>query len=102
MTIRLTKIALMASVSLLLLLVVFNNITDYSTNFQFVSHVLSMDTTLRHASVMWRSIESPFVHHLAYLLIIGWEIGAAGLCVAGTVKLAAALRSGSMRSCCCF
>jgi len=61
--------------ALYMLLVAFGNITDYGTNFDFVSHVLSMDTT--NSDVMWRAIEADWVHHLAYIGVIIWESAAA-------------------------
>jgi predicted small integral membrane protein len=71
--------------ALYMLLVAFGNITDYGTNFDFVSHVLSMDTTNLGApagegldpDVMWRAIEADWVHHLAYVGVIIWESAAA-------------------------
>ena len=71
--------------ALYILLVAFGNITDYGTNFDFVSHVLSMDTTNFGApagegldsDVMWRAIEADWVHHLAYVGVIIWESAAA-------------------------
>jgi predicted small integral membrane protein len=42
--IRCSKILLVASVALFTTLVVFNNITDYGSNYAFVEHVLRMDT----------------------------------------------------------
>lgn len=71
--------------ALYMLLVAFGNITDYGTNFDFVSHVLSMDTTNLGApagegldpDVMWRAIEADWVHHLAYIGVIIWESAAA-------------------------
>jgi predicted small integral membrane protein len=71
--------------ALYMLLVAFGNITDYGTNFDFVSHVLSMDTTNFGApagegldsDVMWRAIEADWVHHLAYIGVIIWESAAA-------------------------
>ena len=44
---RITKVVMVASLALFALLVTFDNLTDYDTNYAFVSHVLSMDTTLR-------------------------------------------------------
>jgi len=70
MQIRLTKIFLVAGAALFASLVVFNNVTDYNSNFQFVRHVLSMDTTFPDNSGLWRRIESPLLHHLAYVSII--------------------------------
>jgi predicted small integral membrane protein len=42
---RLVKIALVAAIALYLGIVTLNNLTDYGSNFEFVRHVLSMDTT---------------------------------------------------------
>lgn len=60
----------MLTVALITSLIVFNNVTDYGSNFQFVRHVLSMDTTFPDNSGLWRRIEAPALHHLAYVLII--------------------------------
>jgi predicted small integral membrane protein len=46
MTTRYTKIAMILALAAFAFLTVFNNITDYRSNFNFVQHVLSMDTTL--------------------------------------------------------
>jgi predicted small integral membrane protein len=84
--IRLAKIALVASVALLFTIVVFNNLTDYSSNFGFVQHVMRMDTTFPDNRGMWRAITAPVLHHVFYGIIIGWEATAATLCWAGAVK----------------
>ena len=59
MSLRLTKTALVGAIALFYTLVVFNNVTDYYSNYQFVRHVLSMDTTFPGNRGMWRAIESP-------------------------------------------
>lgn len=74
MQIRLTKIFLMVSAALFVTLVVINNITDYQSNYLYVQHVLSMDTTFQANEGLWRRIESPVLHHLAYAIIILMEI----------------------------
>ncbi|MSQ98995.1 MAG: DUF2165 domain-containing protein [Xanthomonadales bacterium] len=51
-------------------MVALNNITDYQSNFLFVQHVLSMDTTFPGNRLMWRGIHSPLIHHLSYIAII--------------------------------
>ena len=43
---RLAKIAMVLCLAAFAFMVTFNNITDYNSNFEFVKHVLSMDTTL--------------------------------------------------------
>ena len=42
---RIAKIAMTSCLAMFALLVAFNNLTDYGSNYQFVRHVLSMDTT---------------------------------------------------------
>src|SRR5918999_2633692 len=92
--IRCSKILLVASVALFTTLVVFNNITDYGSNYAVVEHVLRMDTTFPNNKGMWRAITFPTLHHAAYMLIILVEGITALLCWAGAVKLLGALRKG--------
>ena len=73
MILRLSKIALVAAVAFILSLICFNNLTDYDSNYNFVLHVLSMDTTFPGNKLMYRSITSPAVHQIFYGSIIFWE-----------------------------
>ncbi len=73
MTLRLSKTLLVFAVALFYSLVVFNNITDYNSNYQFIRHVLMMDSTFPGNSGMWRAINSPTWHTIFYLSIIVWE-----------------------------
>lgn len=84
---RWSKIALVAAIALFSTLVTFNNLTDYTSNFRFVSHVLSMDDTFPDNRGMWRAIHSPVVHHTGYIAIIATECMIALLCWTGAVKL---------------
>ena len=54
-TARLVKILMVASLALFAFLVTFDNIADYGANFEFVRHVLSMDTTFPGSSLMYRA-----------------------------------------------
>jgi predicted small integral membrane protein len=74
MILRITKLSLLAAVALYHLLVVFNNLTDFDSNYQFVRHVLMMDTTLPGNHGMWRALPSPAFHLAFYLAIIAWEL----------------------------
>ncbi|RAL21391.1 DUF2165 family protein [Thermoflavimicrobium daqui] len=85
--IRLTKAILVLTVGIYALLVFFNNVTDYDSNFQFVRHVLSMDTTFLDNQLMYRAITSPVLHHIAYLTIILFEGLIAFLCLKGSYQL---------------
>ena len=73
MTLRTAKVMLVFAVALFYSLVVLNNTTDYNSNFQFIRHVLMMDSTLPGNRGMWRALNSPAWHTMFYLLIIGWE-----------------------------
>lgn len=87
MMIRKAKMLLLSSVAFFYTLVVFNNLTDYGSNAQFVHHVLLMDTTIPGNHGMWRSISSPVVDTVFYLSIIGWEIVTGVLLWWGVVRL---------------
>ena len=87
MWMRLNKIILIALASFYATLVAFNNITDYHSNFQFVQHVLSMDTTFDNNLGVWRAIATNALHHVAYMAIIATEILIAVLGWAGVFTL---------------
>lgn len=70
---RYAKIIMVLSLSAFAFLVTFNNITDYNSNFNFVQHVLSMDTTFPGNALMYRSITTPMIWHLGYWGIIAGE-----------------------------
>ena len=95
MPIRLAKIALLSAMGFFLLLVVFNNLTDYGSNYGFVSHVLAMDTTFPGNSGMWRSIQSVPVYHVFYASIILWEALACALIFIGAGRLWRARGAGA-------
>ena len=69
LVLRVSKMVAVASIALLVSLVAFGNITDYGTNFGFVQHVLTMDTTFPNTTIRSRAITSPALHHAAYGLI---------------------------------
>lgn len=78
LTIRYAKIAMVLALAAYALMVTFNNITDYGSNFAFVQHVLSMDTTFQSKAAMYRAITTPELWHAAYWIIIAGE-GLTGL-----------------------
>jgi len=90
---RLAKIALAAAAGLYLAVVVFNNLTDYDSNYAFVLHVLSMDTTFPNNQLMWRAVHAVPVYHLFYVTIILWETAACLLLFIGARRLWAARRA---------
>src|ERR1700733_6815804 len=80
MTLRTIKSALELGVAIFYSFVVFNNVTDYNTNYQFDRHVMMMDSTFPGNRGMWRAINRPLWHPAFYLSIIAWEILTMILC----------------------
>jgi predicted small integral membrane protein len=87
MTLRVAKLLLVFAVALFYTVVVFNNITDYDANYQFVRHVLMMDSNALGNHEMWRAMNSPLWHTACYLSIISWEALVTVLCWWGAVSL---------------
>src|ERR1700680_1272789 len=88
MTLRTIKSLLVFAVAIFYSLVVFNNITDYGSNYEFVRHVLMMDSTFPGNRGMWRAINTPMLHTVFYLSIITWETITMLLCWWGGFRLA--------------
>src|SRR5271154_746816 len=93
---RAAKILLLAGVALYYTLVVFNNLTDFDSNYQFVRHVLSMDSTFPGNHGLWRALPSPALHLAFYFGIIAWEIASAILLWWSVVRLLRALRTSAV------
>jgi predicted small integral membrane protein len=92
MTVRIAKLALVFALAIFYSLVVLNNTTDYDSNYQFVRHVLMMDSTFPGNRGMWRALNSPVWHTVLYLSIISWETVSTILCWWGGVMMLRALR----------
>lgn len=84
---RWVKIGLIFSAGIFAMVITFNNLTDYQSNFLFVSHVLSMDDTFEGNRGMWRAMSNPIIHHLFYWGIILTELVIGLLCLIGSYKL---------------
>ncbi len=85
--IRLCKIALVGFAGAYAALVTFGNITDPMSNYQFVEHVLSMDTTFQSDALMGRALESPIYSKLGFGLIVLSEAFMAVSCLFGAARL---------------
>lgn len=93
MSMRLSKVALVATIALWLALVAFGNLTDYGSNLAFVQHVLAMDSIFPGAGIHYRAIHAPLLQHAAYVLIIAAETLAAALCGVGAWRMWRARRT---------
>jgi predicted small integral membrane protein len=90
---RVVKVLLLAAMGFFFTLVVFNNTTDFDSNYQFVRHVLMMDSTFPGNSGMWRAINARWVHIAFYVSIILWEFLNMVLCFWGAIALFRNLRA---------
>ena len=87
MTTRLAKILLPLMLAAFAFIVTFDNIVDYSSNFLFVQHVLSMDTTFPGNTLMDRAITSRAMWQASYGMIIAAEGATCLLLLCGTLTL---------------
>ena len=85
--IRFAKILMVASLALYVLLVVFANLTDYDSNYIYLRHVLSMDTTFPGNRMMYRAITSPVLQNAMYVVIIALEMVVGVLFATATWRL---------------
>jgi predicted small integral membrane protein len=93
--IRLAKIAMIAALASYALIVAYDNIVDYQSNYDFVRHVLSMDTTFPGNALVDRAIANETVWRAVYALIIATE-GLTGVLLAlGASALMARLRAAA-------
>lgn len=91
---RLVKLTMVASIALFAFIVTFDNIVDYQSNYDFVRHVLSMDTTFPgNALRPSRAITAPWAWTAAYWVIIGVEGLTCVLFAVAAAALARALRA---------
>jgi predicted small integral membrane protein len=67
---RLVKMVMVFCLALFALVVAYDNLVDYGSNYLFVQHVLSMDTTFPGNALMERQITSPAMWRVAYWGII--------------------------------
>jgi predicted small integral membrane protein len=93
MILRLAKVVLVLATALFYSLAVFNNLTDFDSNYQFVRHVLMMDTTFPDNQGMRRAMTSAGWHIAFFVSIVAWESLTLVTCAWGGVRLAKALRS---------
>ncbi len=65
MLIRIIKSGLSLAMGLIVSIITFNNLTDYQPKYEFVKHVMSMDTIFPESKLRWRAT-SPKAHHFVY------------------------------------
>ena len=90
---RLAKIVMVTALGAFAFIVTYDNIVDYGSNYEFVRHVLSMDTTFPGNALMRRAISDETVWRWAYAAIIVTEWATGLLLAAGALALLARLRA---------
>jgi predicted small integral membrane protein len=93
MALRVSKAILVFAIALFYTILVLNNITDYGSNYEFVRHVLMMDSTFRGNHLMWRAVHVPLVHTVFYIGLIAWESVTMLLCWWAGVRLLKSYRA---------
>lgn len=84
---RVSKSIVCFSLAIFALLVCFNNMVDYGSNYAFVQHTLSMDTVFPGNNLKYRAILDPFIWSLAYGFIIFGEFLTGALLLIGALGL---------------
>ncbi|MDQ0504951.1 DUF2165 family protein [Xanthobacter agilis] len=96
MELRIAKIVTAASLAAYALVVAYDNIIDYGSNYAFVGHVLSMDTTFPGNALMGRAITDERVWRAVYAAIIATEAMSGLLLAGGAVAMALCLRASAI------
>jgi predicted small integral membrane protein len=91
--VRLAKVAMTAALAAFAFIVTYDNIVDYGTNYEFVKHVLSMDTTFPGNKLTGRAITDPRLWTLGYVGIIAAEGVVFLLLAVATFAMLMALRA---------
>jgi predicted small integral membrane protein len=93
LTTRLVKTSMVALTAAFAALVTFDNVVDYGSNYAFVRHTLSMDTTFPGNALRGRAIDDPVIWTAAYWAIIAAEGLVAVVLGLGAVRLFVARRA---------
>lgn len=97
MVTRLAKAIICLPLAAFGLLVAMDNVIDYGTNYAFVQHVFSMDTTFPGNGLMGRAVTDPSIWRLGYAAIIAGEALTGACFLVAGIALLAALRAPAAR-----
>jgi predicted small integral membrane protein len=95
--VRLVKVVMVFCLALFALVVTYDNVVDHGSNYAFVQHVLSMDTTFPDNALMGRRIVSPAVWSAAYWGIILAEGLTALMLGGGAIAMLRTVRADAVR-----
>ena len=89
---RVSKLVSIAAIGIMGLIIVFGNVTDYYTNYDFVAHVMKMDTVFPESNIDYRKVTNPLFFHMAYILLITLEGLMTFFCLKGVYVLLKAVK----------
>src|SRR5580704_8371509 len=89
--------AMIAALAAFAFIVTYDNVVDYDSNYEFVRHVLSMDTTFPNNALMGRAITDKRIWTIAYLAIIAAEAMTCLLLSVGALALLTRLKAPAER-----
>jgi predicted small integral membrane protein len=84
---RLAKIVMCLALALFCLLVAYDNVADARWNYEFVQHVMSMDTTFPDNKVMYRAVTDPQAWQIVFALITATETICGVLFLGGALQM---------------
>lgn len=93
LVVRLAKVLMTAALAAFAFIVTYDNLVDYGSNYEFVKHVLSMDTTFPGNRLMDRAITSPTLWAFAYAGLISAEGATCILLAIGALTMLRAVRA---------
>jgi predicted small integral membrane protein len=93
LVVRFAKIVLVAAIAAFAFVVAYDNVVDYDSNYEFVRHVLSMDSTFPHNALMHRAITDSRLWTAAYIVIIALEAVTSLLLIVGALALLALINA---------
>jgi predicted small integral membrane protein len=93
LTVRVAKVLLVGALASYAFIAAYDNVVDYSSNYEFVRHVLSMDTTFPDNALMHRAIINESIWSAVYAMIIACEWLTGVLLLIGALALLARLRA---------
>jgi len=95
LVVRLTKVFMTAALAAFAAIVAYDNVVDYGSNYAFVQHVLSMDTTFPGNALMHRAILDETMWRNGYAVLIGGEALTAVLFIIGALLMLFSLNAPS-------
>lgn len=88
MTINFLKVFLVFSIGVFFLLTSYGNFVDFQTNFIYIKHIISMDTTFQRPQLISRAITDTNKQLIIYQLIIAFQGITAFCCLLSSLLLA--------------